>query len=81
MADDQEPAPPDGLHHVEFDVSTGELAYRSLTPMEVAAHRERLQEAEDERIREERDRAELAAQVAGHPDPLVRLLAQRAGLA
>lgn len=52
-----------------------------LTDAEWAEHKERSAAVMAEQAAEAAERAELAAQVAAHPDDLVRKLARKAGLA
>lgn len=62
------------------DCSRGITTRVPLTDEEWAGHRQRVADSEAAEGAAQEDAAQLAAQVAAHPDPLVRRLAQMAGI-
>jgi len=76
MADEQNDRPT----HIEIDCSTGAVTHTVLADQEIEDMRQAQVRADREhRARVDAD-AELARAAADHPDPLVKALAQRAGL-
>ena len=67
--------------HTVVDCSSGEVTHIPLSDEEWAEHRQRSAEHAAAVQAEAARRDELAARVAAHSDPLVQLLAQKAGLA
>lgn len=74
----EEPERP--VHHVH-DCSTGATTITAMTDAEWKAHQQLEQDTEQQAAAQAEQDKMLAEQVAAHPDPLVRLLAQKAGLA
>lgn len=66
--------------HLIIDVSTGAETYVPVTDAEWDQMRQRQADAATEEARKATEAASLAQQAAEHPDPLVRALADRAGL-
>ena len=66
--------------HLEINVATGAQTWTPVTDAEWDEIRQRELDAATEDARRAREATELAQAAAEHPDPLVRALADRAGL-
>lgn len=75
MVDDEYPA------HAVFDCATGELRFEPQTAEEIAEAQARAEAWRREQEQNAAGQEQIRALVDAHPDPLVKLLAQRAGLA
>jgi hypothetical protein len=67
--------------HAEYNCTTGEYGEVPLSDEEWDAHKQRMADAAAQLVEQQEEEERIRGLVENHPDPLVQILAKKAGLA